>query len=140
MNIRLAKENFEKAIEEQKPEFEHFFLAKLFGLSFFYDDDETCKIELESKDFMFNPQGTLHGGVIAFILDVSMGHLCKRFLGKSITLEMKTQFLRPVLAGAIYCEAKFLKKGNKIIALESSLYNEEGKLAAVGTSTWFRIE
>ncbi len=139
MNKKQARENFDYAIEHEKPEFEQFFLAQLFGLSFSYGE-ETCRIELESKDFMFNPQGTLHGGVISFILDVSMGHLCKKFLGMSTTLEMKVQFLRPVKTGNIYCESRFLKKGNKIIALESNLYNEEDKLAAVGTSTWYMIE
>ncbi len=134
-----AKESFEYALEHERAEFEHFFLAKLFGLSFSYGE-ETCRIELESKDFMYNPQGTLHGGVISFILDVSMGHLSKRFLGMATTLEMKVQFLRPVKTGRIYCESRFLKKGRTIIALESRLFNEKGQLAAVGTSTWYRLE
>ncbi|MET3505803.1 PaaI family thioesterase [Halalkalibacter oceani] len=139
MNENAARESFERALQEHKPEFEQFFLAKLFGLSFSYGED-TCTIELESKDFMFNPQGTLHGGVISFILDVSMGHLCKRFLGAAITLELKTQFLRPVRTGTISCTSSFSKKGNNVIFLESKLYNEEGKLAAVATSTWYNIE
>lgn len=139
MNDKAARESFERALKEHKPEFEQFFLAKLFGLSFSYGED-TCTVELESKDFMFNPQGTLHGGVISFILDVSMGHLCKRFLGTAITLELKTQFLRPVRTGKISCTASFSKKGNNVIFLESKLYNEDGKPAAVATSTWYNID
>lgn len=139
MDKEQARKHFEYALEHERGEFEQFFLAQFFGLTFSYGE-ETCRIDLESKDFMFNPQGSLHGGVIAFILDVSMGHLCKRFLGTATTLEMKVQFLRPVLRGNIYCEASFLKKGKKIVALQSKLFNEKDELAAVGNATWYRLE
>ena len=75
---RSAREAFEKALADHRQQFGHFFLAKLFGLEISYPDDERCVVELEVKDFMFNPQGTLHGGVIAFMLDISMGHLLNR--------------------------------------------------------------
>jgi uncharacterized protein (TIGR00369 family) len=57
-----------------------FFLARFLGLDISYGD-EVCVIEIEVKEFMFNPQGSLHGGVIAFALDVAMGHLIKRAIG-----------------------------------------------------------
>ncbi|WP_240374189.1 PaaI family thioesterase [Bacillus piscicola] len=139
MDKQHAKKNFDHAIEHAQPEFEQFFLAKFFDLSYEYGDD-TCTVTLESKDYMFNPQGTLHGGVICFILDVSMGHLCKKFLGTAITLEMKVQFHRPINEGKIVCQSAFVKKGRKIIALKSDLYNEKGKLAATGTSTWYNTD
>lgn len=139
LNKQQAIENFEHAIEHHKPTFDDFFLGKLFGFSFSYGE-ETCRVDLVSKDFMFNPMGTLHGGIIALILDASMGHLCKHFLGTSVTVEMKTQFLRPVRTGPIYCEARFQKKGSKIISVESYLYNENGQLAAIGTATWYKID
>jgi hypothetical protein len=59
---------------------------------------------------MHNPQGSLHGGVIAIALDVSMGHLLHRFLRTGVTLEMKTQYLRPV-RGPCWCQARFTKAG-----------------------------
>ncbi|UJL45565.1 PaaI family thioesterase [Virgibacillus sp. NKC19-16] len=139
MDKLQAKESFYHALENEKLEFENFFLAKLFGLSFSYEE-ESCVINFESKNFMFNPQGSLHGGMIAFVLDVSMGHLCEKFLGTAVTLEMKTQFLRPVMEGMIRCESSFIKKGSKIIALSSELYNENGKLAATATSTWVKAK
>ncbi|MFD1848797.1 PaaI family thioesterase [Oceanobacillus bengalensis] len=139
MNRLEAKENFNHAIENEKAEFENFFLSKFFGLQFDYQE-ENCIVSLVSKDFMFNPQGSLHGGVIVFILDVSMGHLCKRHLGTAVTLEMNTQYLRPVGEGEIYCKSSFIKKGRKIIALKSDLFNEKGKLAATATATWLKAE
>jgi acyl-CoA thioesterase len=132
----IAREAFEEAMRTHRPDFGTFFLAKLFGLKISYTD-ETCVVEVPIRDFMFNPQGSLHGGVIAFALDVSMGHLLKRTMGRpGITLEMKTQYLRPALSGTVRCEGRFLRRGRSINYLESRMTDEEGKLLAMATSTW----
>jgi acyl-CoA thioesterase len=131
-----ARVAFEEALRTQRPDFGTFFLAKLFGLHISYTDD-SCIVELPVRDFMFNPQGSLHGGVIAFALDVSMGHLIKRTVGRpGITLEMKTQYLRPAVSGRVRCEGRFLRRGRSINYLESRMTGEDGKLLAVATSTW----
>jgi uncharacterized protein (TIGR00369 family) len=133
----VARRRFEKAIVEQEPEFGKFFLAQFFGVNVTYGD-ETCRVDLPVSDYLFNPQGSLHGGVIAFALDVSMGHLCNRFLTTGVTLEMKTQFLRPV-TGDCRCEASFLKKGKRVAFVESRLLDHEDRLAALATSTWMLL-
>jgi uncharacterized protein (TIGR00369 family) len=132
----VAREAFDEALRTHSPEFGTFFLARLFGLTISYTD-ETCVVEVPVRDFMFNPQGSLHGGVIAFALDVSMGHLIKRTIGRpGITLEMKTQYLRPALSGTVRCEGRFLRRGRTINYMESRMTDEDGKLLAVATSTW----
>src|SRR4051812_19139174 len=50
---------------------------------------------------MFNPQGSLHGGILATAMDVSMGHLLRRIHGARTTLEMKIQYLGSVLGGLV---------------------------------------
>jgi len=59
-----ARQAFETALHEQRPDFEVFFLSRLYGLEFSYTAD-TCVIRFPVHDFMFNPQGSLHGGVRA---------------------------------------------------------------------------
>jgi uncharacterized protein (TIGR00369 family) len=136
MDETAARRRFERAISEGRPEFERFFLARFFDLAISYGD-ETCRVDLPVSDYLYNPQGSLHGGAIAFALDVSMGHLCNRFLSTGITLEMKTQFLRPV-NGDCHCEASFLKKGRRMAFVESRLF-EQDRLAAVASSTWLLL-
>jgi len=136
MDEDAAREAFEEALRTHRPDFGTFFLAKLFGLEISYTDD-SCIVELAVRDFMFNPQGSLHGGIIAFALDVSMGHLIKRTVGRpGITLEMKTQYLRPAVAGRVRCEGRFLRRGRSVNYLESRMTGGDGKLLAVATSTW----
>ena len=38
----------------------------------------------------------MHGGVITTAMDISMGHLCHRYLSTAVTIEMQMRFFRPL--------------------------------------------
>lgn len=136
MDETAAREAFESALSTYQQGFEKFFLSRLFGLSFTYTD-KTCRIEFPVREFMFNPQGTLHGGVAAFVLDVAMGHLLKHTMGTAgATLEMKVQYLAPLRPPRATCEGRILRKGRSIAFMEARIWDAEGTLAALATSTW----
>lgn len=136
VNEAEAREAFDRAIATHEQDFGQFFLVKLYGMEVEYVDD-TCTIGFEVKEFMLNPQGGLHGGVIAFVLDISMGHLLYRTSGAGATLEMKVQYLTVARAGArLACVARFLRNGKSISALRSELLDANGEMIAYGTSTW----
>jgi len=82
----LAKAAFLGALETYSQKFGTFFLAKLLGLDIGFTE-HSCVVEMEVHDYMFNPQGSLHGGVISTILDISMGHLLNHKAGPGATLE-----------------------------------------------------
>ena len=134
---------FETALEEHEQVFEHFFIAKLIGLEFEYlnfnsenSNNEMLNVSFEVNPMFFNPQGTLHGGLIATVMDISMGHLLNKSIGPGATIEMKTQYIRSIVQGKINCRAKFIKKGRSINFLESRLFDQNKKLCASATSTW----
>jgi acyl-CoA thioesterase len=130
----------EDALATARPAFGRFFLARLLDLTITYDDDaQTCTVDLPYNDFLRNPQGSLHGGVIAIAMDISMGHLCHRFLSTSVTLEMQLRYFRPV-RGASTCTARMLKPGRRIVHLESRLTDDQGRLAAFATASWHRLD
>ena len=139
----IARNKFETALEEHEQIFEHFFIAKFLGLTFEYinfnnegPDNETLNISFEVSSMFLNPQGTLHGGLIATIMDISMGHLLNKSVGPGATIEMKTQYIRSIVRGKTNCRAKFTKKGRSINFLESRFYDEDKTLCALATSTW----
>ena len=135
VNEAVAREAFETALATHKQDFGEFFLLRLYGMDLEYTDEE-CRITFEVKDFMHNPQGGLHGGVIAFVLDVSMGHLLYRRSGPGATLEMKVQYLSVARTGRLTCIARFIRHGKSISALRAELVDDKGELVAYGTSTW----
>ena len=97
---------------------------------------DRCLVNFETKPPMFNPQGTLHGGIIATAMDVSMGHLLYNTTGAGATLEMNIKYLLPIKEGNVLCEGSFLKPGKTISFLQSHLHRTDGKLAAYASATW----
>ena len=94
------------------------------------------KITFNVNKMLLNPQGSLHGGIMATVMDISMGHLLNKTVGKGATIELKIQYLRPVREGRVTCEGRFIKKGRTLSFMESRLSDQAGKLAAVATATW----
>lgn len=139
MDEVAARQAFEQALSTHRLEFEEFFLARLLDLHFEYPDQQ-CVITFELKDFMFNPQGSLHGGIIATVMDISMGHLLERVQGPGATLEMKTQYLKAARAGTIRCCGEFIKLGQGISFLRSAMTDADGDTVAFATSTWKRLK
>lgn len=136
MDETIARNAFEAAIAAQSPGFGSFFLARLLELDIVYEG-ECCRIMLPVRSHFFNHGGTLHGGIIATVMDISMGHLVKHVTGAGgVTLQMSIQYLRPLTAGTATCEGRFFRRGRTVYHLESRLYSTEGELAAVATSTW----
>src|SRR6185436_12847285 len=98
--------------------------------------EKDCEVAFDALDFMFNPQGTLHGGVIATALDVSMGHLLRRAAGPGTTLEFKVQFLSAILGGRVRCRGRMMRLGKSLAFLSAEAFDADGQVAAFATATW----
>lgn len=125
----------EAAVGDGRHEFGSFFLSRLFGMEVAYGEDD-CRVSFDVKPHTYNPQGSLHGGVLATALDISMGHLLKHQFGAGATLEMKVQYLSLIKSGKVACRATFLKKGRKTFFIQSLATDETGEAIAHATATW----
>ena len=139
MDEVAARLAFERAMDSHQPAFEKFFMARFLDLQFIYRGG-CCYIEFELQDFMFNPQGSLHGGVIATVMDISMGHLLNHVDGPGITLEMNTQFAKAARSGVLQCKGEFTHRGQGISYLRSTLTDPAGDVVAFSTATWKRLK
>jgi uncharacterized protein (TIGR00369 family) len=127
-----------RAAEAAEPAFGRYFLIHFLGLSIEYDDVErTCTVTLPFAHHLCNASGAMHGGVLSTALDISMGHTCQRYLSAGSTIEMEMRFLRPVRTDAV-CTGRIVHGGRRIVALESRLLDNQGRLAAVASGSWFR--
>lgn len=138
-----ARARFDEALETHEQAFGSFFFARFLGLSFEYlpldapdAEKEVCRVTFPLTAMLRNPQGSLHGGVMASAMDISMGHLVNKIAGPGATIELKVQFMRPVMEGPVTCEGRFTRKGRSIAFMESRLMGPDGKLAALATATW----
>ena len=131
----VAEQMMRRAVEDERQEFGSFFLSRFFGLEIAYQG-EACVVSFDVVTPLFNPQGTLHGGVLATALDISMGHLVNHVAGAGTTLEMKVQYLAAVREGRVTCHATFLKRGRKTFFVQSQASAASGEPIAHATSTW----
>lgn len=133
-------ERARSAAAEATPEFGGFFLARFLDLRISYDDEaRECTVELPYAPHLTNPQGSVHGGVITTAMDISMGHLCHRYLSTAVTIEMHVRYLRP-LHGTGRCTGRLLKAGRRVVHIESRLTDDSDRLVAVGSGSWHRLE
>ena len=143
INQQKVRDHIDDVLRDCEQVFEKFFLAKFIGLNFKYlpenaydIDKKKLEITFNVNEMLLNPQGSLHGGVMAAVMDISMGHLLNKTAGNGATIEMKIQYLRPVQKGRVTCEGQFIKKGRTLSFMESRLSDDAGKLAAIATATW----
>ena len=88
-----------------------------------------------------NPAGTVHGGWSATIVDSALACAVHATLAageRYTSVEMKLNFLRPILVGKtgrLICEGKVIQRGRTLALSEARLVDEGGKLYAHGSET-----
>lgn len=95
----------------------------------------------EVRPEMLNPGQTLHGGIIALMLDEIIGIACFSLHREFIytTVSLNVNYLKPARVGeTVIGKAQVLRPGNQIVAMEAELYNQEGKLLAKASSNMVR--
>ncbi len=93
------------------------------------------------KEFV-NPNGTLHGGIIAAIID-QVGAVASWTAHRGddqVTLELKVNYLRPFTEDEAPFKAvgEVIKAGRNTVVTEIRLYGKTGKILAMGLGTWFK--
>jgi uncharacterized protein (TIGR00369 family) len=133
MSREAAQQRLETAFDTHH---RSFFLVELLGLEISYDDD-VCIVRFPVDDFLFNPQGSYHGGLLAAVMDVAMAHLSKHVNGRvGATVELQSRFMRPLTKGPARCEARYTRNGRSIGFVEAEIWDADGNSIAQGTATW----
>ncbi|HEX6232918.1 MAG TPA: PaaI family thioesterase [Jiangellaceae bacterium] len=97
-------------------------------------------IHLTPHEFHYNPLGTVHGGVLATLLDTATGCAVHSTLPAGIgytSVDLTTKFLRQVTVdtGPLRCEGVVLSAGRRTALAEARLTDGQGRLLAHATST-----
>ena len=92
---------------------------------------------LEVGPNSINPHGNVHGGALATLADTVGGCCACSKGGQCVTASSTMEFLRPAWGGRIYCEATPKKLGRKLSVIQVTLTDEQEKVVATGTFTFF---
>ncbi len=103
-------------------------------------DEGRASLRMTPQEFHYNPLGSVHGGVIAAILDTATGCAVHSTLPAGVgytTLDLTTRYLKPVTtdSGVLFCEGTVISSGRRTALAEALLTDEAGRLLAHATST-----
>ena len=95
---------------------------------------------LDPQEFHYNPLGTVHGGIIATLLDTAAACSVHSTLPAGVaytSIDLTVKFLRPVTlsSGRLRCEGSVLQRGRRTALAQAQLYDDAGRLAAHATSS-----
>ncbi len=99
----------------------------------------------EPSERFLNPDGKIHGGWVATILDSAMAWavLSRLAAGQSYTtVQMQLNFVRPVTVntGRVRCVGRVVHFGKRVATAEGRLTDQAGKLLAHGSESCLLME
>ena len=115
-------------------------LGVLLGFRCIEVGDGFAVFEASPRQEHYNPQGVIHGGWSASVLDSALGCAIETRIpvGHSYgTIELKVNYVRPITdkTGRLTCRADIVHSGRRIATSEGRLIDGNGKLYAHGTCT-----
>lgn len=102
--------------------------------------DQKGTMELTMTEFMSNPIGIAHGGMLVTIFDTCGGILSRILTGNHniTTTDIQTSFLKPVQIGEkVKVEVKMTAKGKSILHVTGELLLPNGSIGATASMTYY---
>jgi uncharacterized protein (TIGR00369 family) len=136
--MEITPEVMEKIRE--KFELNHF--PKLVGIEIDDIEPGRAKLSLDVTEKHRQLQGIMHGGAIATLIDTAVAFAivgASEPSAKFTTIEMKVNYLSPIVEGRVIADARLIRDGKRIIVAECDVFDAAGKMAAKGLLTYMRL-
>jgi uncharacterized protein (TIGR00369 family) len=103
-------------------------------------EKDRITVVMTPREFHYNPLGTVHGGVLATLLDTAAGCAVHATLPAGVgytSLDLTTKFLRPVTlkTGELRCVGTVVSRGRTVALAQARLTDTRGRLLAHATSS-----
>lgn len=102
-----------------------------------------AEVHLDIKPELLQRRGNVHGGVIASLVDASIGSAVRSTTGGDAgpaTIELKLNYLRPAQGKHLVAKASLYHRGSTTAVGKSEVYDDKGQLIAVGTATFMMLK
>jgi uncharacterized protein (TIGR00369 family) len=103
-----------------------------------------AKCQVKARNELENPNGVIHGGVIATLIDATITQAMlmtdeyqavRDSNGSMSTVDLHVKYLRPAVHGRLICDANIVHLGKRVIHAQAVVKNEESKEIALGDAT-----
>jgi uncharacterized protein (TIGR00369 family) len=106
--------------------------ATLLGVRDRTAEDGRARLWLDATDEHLNEAGTVHGGVLATLVDLAMGQAVRSSTGESdvpATSQLTVTYLRPGKPGSLEVTAAVSKQGENLTVCEADVEQDGRPLA-----------
>lgn len=115
-------------------------VADLIGAHEFRAEKGKVSVAFDPQEFHYNALGTVHGGVIATLIDIATGAAVHTLLKSgqgftTLTLELKFHRAVTVKSGRLTATANVIARGREIATAEARVVDQNDRLFATATST-----
>ena len=124
------------------PETDEATFTDLLGVRDQTAEDGRSRLELEVSQGHLNPAGTVHGGVLATLVDTAMGHAVASSAGEDelpVTSQLTVTYLRPGKPGTLVATAEVRKRGENLTICEAEV-EQEGETLVHALATFALLE
>jgi acyl-CoA thioesterase len=103
-----------------------------------------AKVQVRLVDSLRNPNGQIHGGVIASLIDMSITQAMlltdtyqqvRETRGVMTTVDLRVKYLRALDEGIATVESEIIHSGRRIVHSSSVVTDQDGRKLALGDST-----
>ncbi|HEY3797940.1 MAG TPA: PaaI family thioesterase [Caulobacteraceae bacterium] len=113
--------------------------ADLLGWEMLEEDPDNRRVRLrfQGRPEFLNPAGTIQGGLLAAMLDDTMGPavvVASRGEHYAPTISLNVSFLAPAKVGPLYGEARVVQMGKTVVFMEGELTDADGVVVARATA------
>jgi len=98
----------------------------------------TIEVAFTATEQFLNPIGVIQGGLLAAMLDDTLGPALVATLGPgqfAPTADLHVQFLRPARPGRLTGRGRVVRQGKDIAFLAGELLDDSGQIVAAATAT-----
>lgn len=94
-------------------------------------------LKLTNREEFNNIKGTIHGGIIAALLDTTMGMTARTILkGSPVTIQLNIQYVKPAINETLFSKSEIINISRQVCFLEGQIFNEADKMIAFATGTF----
>ena len=105
-------------------------------------DDGSAEIRLPLQEHHFNPGGIAHGGVIASLLDSTIGLALRTKIGEAshVTVQLDIHYISAARAGVLRGIGTAVHSGKRMGYGEARVLNDDDGLVATGAATFLVLD
>ena len=113
--------------------------TQLVGTELSSAEEGRASVSLRAEERHLNPSGTVHGGVISTLIDVSMAEALNTMVEEGeqpFTIQITVNYMKPGKPGTLTSTAEVRKGGERITIVEAEVVQEEDEVIALATGTY----